>query len=317
MSDQQTAALAVVAGTFVACGGTLAGIGANEAAQAHNWHNVWFPTGVALMALSLLIGLLMLSRRRSDGQDQAGADSSGRVFTNTAPGELTKIFAENNHIQALKIIKPYLGQWLRVQGKVDDVDPFGIGGARLFLAKAAGQPFFDLRFGDKKPLSLPRKGTPLVAIGRIRTVTSTRVSLSNCRLESVGGIVNHPTVEESERADANLVLVNVTDKSLVTAQVTNGSRGDITQVGVYIVDKANRRVFAKTLEFHGKIASQRQRTFTLERVSRTFPTPISYYCIVQFTDAAQGIRWNKFMMGRLDRALGDNLLPEWPKCKSA
>lgn len=196
MSDQRSTALAILAGTLVASGCTFTGIGASEAVQAHDWRNIWFVAGLALMALSLLIGLVALAQRKSpddqdlqpDGQEAPASRSSpGHKFCSRSPNELTAIFATHNHIQALKIIKPYLGQWLRVQGEVDDVDPRGLVGARLFLSHAADQPFFDLIFSNRQPLSVLKKGTPVVAVGRIHTVTSTRVSLRNCQLELVGG----------------------------------------------------------------------------------------------------------------------------------
>jgi hypothetical protein len=60
------------------------------------------------------------------------APSQERVFTDRTPGELMALFEGRTQLQAAKLIEPYTGQWMKVQGLLRQVMPNG-GGTTVII----------------------------------------------------------------------------------------------------------------------------------------------------------------------------------------
>ncbi len=111
------------------------------------------------------------------------------------------------------------------------------------------------------------------------------------------------------------VSVAVVDDSLLTAEVINGSQGSLSSVGIYIIDKANGRIFARTPDLHVVMRPGETRRFALTRVTTPSAAPTRYYCVVQFTDGNR-VSWNKYMMGGLEQASKGPPFLLSPACRS-
>lgn len=214
MSDQRSEVVIGLAGILAVAGGSFIAIGSGQASQTHHmWTNIWFGSGLLLVTLALAIGIRAYVIVRGgktptaivDSQLSAPTVSSGdtapeasralleRTFTDASVDDLVKLFQSHNSMQANRLLEPYLGQWMRVDGKFSDVrDVSGASrfGAVAFIEPTTRDPYVALVFSDPKVvqqrLSVLEPGTRIRAIGQIAKANGRMVQLENCELESVG-----------------------------------------------------------------------------------------------------------------------------------
>jgi hypothetical protein len=122
---------------------------------------------------------------RSVTQDQA---SAGRTFANATPADLVEPFETLNTIQAAKLVQPYLGQWLRVEDSLNDVSDWNKSAMASFK-RTSKKPWVFMSFKDKvvvdQRLSVLKRGTKIIVIGKIDKIEAHVVYLEDCELESI------------------------------------------------------------------------------------------------------------------------------------
>ncbi len=112
-----------------------------------------------------------------------------RDFVPATAMELTQLFVDHVSAQADKLIQPYLGKWLRVQGEVKDVfsltDEWGVI-LRMDRPPSLGIST-SLRFNQNEGtrLQMLPRGSMLTVIGQISRVERDSVWLHNCEIVNV------------------------------------------------------------------------------------------------------------------------------------
>src|SRR5271155_2521408 len=138
--------------------------------------------GIALVLLGLIGGLSPLVHLRSD--------SSERVFAETTPTEIAEIISAHSTIQAQKLLAPYRGQWLRIEGKIQDISEYDHGFSMVTIDSRRGEPEIIFFFTDRKVVERRlfglKRGTHAVIVGQIDWMKFNDIALTNCELESVG-----------------------------------------------------------------------------------------------------------------------------------
>lgn len=115
-----------------------------------------------------------------------------RDYVRLTPDELTQFFrSDQTTVQSKKIVEPFIGKWMRVEGDLGDVSSYyedivivsfansGFTG-QYALVKTLPMLFSGKKWSER--LYVLKKGTHLVVRGQIKSVTQLGVSLENCEL---------------------------------------------------------------------------------------------------------------------------------------
>jgi hypothetical protein len=184
MPDQRAAIRTSAATLAATAGAVFVGVGVAEAGQTHHMlTNAWFIAGLLLVVLGLAVGLVHLIPLLRPSRQRAFADTTAR--------EIGEVMRTHSSIQAGKLLAPYRNQWLKVEGELSDVHKWHF--LRHFvmvtLEFTGNQPMLYLFFNNRRVvrqrLSVLKRGTHIVVVGRIRKITS-GIDLDRCELESVG-----------------------------------------------------------------------------------------------------------------------------------
>jgi hypothetical protein len=123
----------------------------------------------------------------SQASHQVGRDFVGASIT---PEYLIGFFREHTYIQGTKLIKPFIGKWIRVSGKLNEVISSSPDHAQVtFSGRGIGSDlasvYMYFRNEDAiERLAILRRGDDLTIIGEINEVNGVQVNLSNCEVES-------------------------------------------------------------------------------------------------------------------------------------
>lgn len=190
-------------------------------------HSIWFPLGMLegfcqalkyffpyaefwfniIMAIVFAVGLIgwcwaTLSRKKdmfletpkTENRDylpeieNPTQSSSNREFVEVTPTDLISYFSKQlTDIQAHKLVEAYIGKWIKVSGKLSNVDPFKDGFSLVgFDGYSSGKnKFLHMIFRDQKTvekLSVMKRGQLLTVLGRISDVKAIRCLLDYCEL---------------------------------------------------------------------------------------------------------------------------------------
>jgi hypothetical protein len=105
------------------------------------------------------------------------------------------------------------------------------------------------------------------------------------------------------RAQAMSVRVSLVGDQFDQARVFNGSSDSIYMVGVTIESKVTRSVFADSGKLIATLGPSESCDLNLKPSRPDAVQPTTFYCIASFSDSS-GNRWNRYMMGHLERASG-------------
>ncbi len=117
-------------------------------------------------------------------QWQTSRQFPGKVFSPRTPAELVAEVAGKTELAAKDISRRHIGQWMRVEGTVNDVSTVSreVG---VHLQPANSQPLVALWFDTdiwRARLSVLNIGDRIAAIGTIGSISSHIVSLDECEL---------------------------------------------------------------------------------------------------------------------------------------
>jgi hypothetical protein len=158
---------------------------------------------LAVCAALFVTGLALWFLRDQHGSQPTSFDGQimpiypGRKFTNMTPSGMLKVRRDNTAIQAAKILEPYIGQWLRIRGPVDDVSPWitwTVGGeSRVTFSnmrfmhdnKYVIMIFNNEEVVENRLAAIPR-GTCMTVIGKISEISALAVTIVECEIESIG-----------------------------------------------------------------------------------------------------------------------------------
>ena len=112
-------------------------------------------------------------------------DFDGRIFTSRTTGELLDAARKSTSIHTQLHVYPEIGKWIRVQNAIVDISlPAGYGSIEVKFNRL-GLWDVSLFFDRKKwgaELESMDAGDRLAAIGKISSVSSTRMQLSDCEI---------------------------------------------------------------------------------------------------------------------------------------
>lgn len=116
--------------------------------------------------------------------------SDDRVFIQSEPSSLISMLDGLTDVQGQRLLAPYIGKWMRVSGPVSEVKDLQAGSPAGVLVPYAhiyvgpDRTLVSLIFAPEwfDQLSLVRKDETLTAIGKIRAVSPTAVSLYECEM---------------------------------------------------------------------------------------------------------------------------------------
>ena len=107
---------------------------------------------------------------------------SSRALVSVPPKYLSGLYQGHIALQADKLVAPYLGEWMRLTGTIDDVR--GLSTLIVTLREYMGMPIVLCLFEDTWREQLMRliKEQAVTLEGRISVVGSTMVQLDSCEL---------------------------------------------------------------------------------------------------------------------------------------
>jgi hypothetical protein len=109
-----------------------------------------------------------------------------RIIVGISPQELCGFYANVTSAQGDRLIKPYIGKWMRLSGEVSDVGHSGPKGnySRVSLRNVPGivyaLMFFDAKWYDH--ISVLDKGASATVLGKIASADEVSVRLEDCEL---------------------------------------------------------------------------------------------------------------------------------------
>lgn len=119
----------------------------------------------------------------------AGADDREFVATDVTPAAIVQLYDDYLSSEADKIVAPLVGKWLRVAGPRGYPVPRRRGVTLLRFDRRAVEPYtrVEMKFHgpDARQLlnAIPR-GTEVVIVGTLASVTRSQVVLDHCEIES-------------------------------------------------------------------------------------------------------------------------------------
>ena len=118
----------------------------------------------------------------SKDKDDPGSE---RIIVDVTPEYLMSFFAEHTSIQALRLIEPYIGKWMRVSGPLGNVSNTQHFAHVVFERRPHSFKVIYMLFRQpdrSDRLSVLRRGTQLTVLGQIKEVTQLTLHLDNCEL---------------------------------------------------------------------------------------------------------------------------------------
>lgn len=167
-------------------------------------HAPLWPLG--LCAIVFMIGAALFWFRRDEESasidldaGRAAADTAtapvprypGREFADATPSQMLKTFEDNTAIQAAKLVSRHYGKWLRATGPINDVGEWMSCGSALTLENHQVMSdsymtfWFTNRSVAKRTLAVLQRGVSLTVIGKIDSIDSLHISLTDCEIESI------------------------------------------------------------------------------------------------------------------------------------
>jgi hypothetical protein len=119
---------------------------------------------------------------RTDVSSTTLAD--GRIVITFDPKYLTDFYKNNTALQADRLVRVFLGKWMKASGKVHDVSVSQFSGGTATVTFEYSDPFV-MHFLPKDwldRLSILRRGDKITVLGQITDVTRTIVVLNNCEV---------------------------------------------------------------------------------------------------------------------------------------
>ena len=105
-----------------------------------------------------------------------------RIYTRTAPEQMQEEYRGKMTIQAEQAVKPYIGKWLFIDSRIDNMTIMDDGRISMRLPGDPATVFlsFDTRW--RRTLEVLERDTRIVAAGRIDDVNSLWVNVGSCEL---------------------------------------------------------------------------------------------------------------------------------------
>jgi hypothetical protein len=113
------------------------------------------------------------------------ASNESRSFTDATPNYLLQIYNNHTDIQASRLVQPYMGKWMKVEGIVEQVAPEPYGGGIYAVIAYDKDAFLGLRFKANwhdRVFSLV-KGDRIAVVGRLENVQPMGLTLSECEFQ--------------------------------------------------------------------------------------------------------------------------------------
>ena len=116
-----------------------------------------------------------------------------REFTDATPSQIMIKMRSNTDIVADRLLRPYVNQWMRVRGRLNNVGVFldSVGSLVSFQDTPDGSyisyvkmTFTDRRVVERRLFGLPR-GTEMIVVGRIVHISRQGISLNDCEIETI------------------------------------------------------------------------------------------------------------------------------------
>jgi hypothetical protein len=112
--------------------------------------------------------------------------SADRIVADVIPRQLSDLFANHVSVQAMKLLEPFLGKWLKVSGQLSDLNKIGttwhVG---AWIREPDGESLqlslsFENGWGPR--LSILSRGANIKVLGQIQEVRQRFVGLTRCEL---------------------------------------------------------------------------------------------------------------------------------------
>jgi hypothetical protein len=146
--------------------------------------------GVVVFAAASLTVLGFLGNRAESATasvtKKKARSSQPRVIVDVTPEYLMRLYENKMSAQAQTLAAPYIGKWLRIQGKLEDIRRSYGGAVSVSLQREGAvsglnlHAFFDGDWYDR--LIVMPSGTKVSLIGQIFEVEKFNVMLHNCEL---------------------------------------------------------------------------------------------------------------------------------------
>ena len=118
----------------------------------------------------------------------AGSENREFVDPTVTPAMLVALYEEHLSSEADALVAPHSGKWIRVSGPRGDTVPRRRGVTLLRFDRRPGAPLtrVEMRFREpdaRQHLDAVARGTEVVVIGEIASVTRSQVVLDHCEIE--------------------------------------------------------------------------------------------------------------------------------------
>jgi hypothetical protein len=138
--------------------------------------------GVAGLCAGLIVYDVAYERGRAKSAPSDPSDT--RVFAEITWRKLFRLYKRaGTDVQGKRVVAPYIGRWLRVSGRLQQVMDHSAGSSGLVSLK--GKSGLSLWFGDDdyKRLEVLKPGSRIHVAGRIEEVWAIGIWLKDCQLE--------------------------------------------------------------------------------------------------------------------------------------
>ncbi|PYK44494.1 MAG: hypothetical protein DME53_08010 [Verrucomicrobia bacterium] len=115
--------------------------------------------------------------------------TADREFVRITPDDLMNMCRNHMDIEAQRLIRPYIGKWMEVAGRIHNVRSSSENSAQVTFDRPIGPEIRDfyMYFRDPKwidRLVVLRRGAELVVAGRITEISAICVTLDDCEIMS-------------------------------------------------------------------------------------------------------------------------------------
>jgi len=114
------------------------------------------------------------------------APQDKRDLVSVTPDDLVGFLRDDQtSIQSSRVVEPFIGKWIQVEGKLRDVHSSSDDSAGVFFERDIKGVHLYMRFTGKESvdrLLVLKKGTSIVIQGQIESVSKIGVGLENCEL---------------------------------------------------------------------------------------------------------------------------------------